>query len=72
MPGMAKDIHCSEITKRLLPVTRTHPLRFFPTEGKGAVTIVQPMHWQGSESPQFLEAVGKTRIANFARSYKSW
>ena len=45
-------------------------LRFFPKDGKGATTIVRPT--QDSESLQFLEALGKTRIANFTRSYKSW
>ena len=49
-----------------------HPLCFFPTEGKGpgAVTIVRPT--PDSESLQFLEALGKAQIADFARSYKSW
>ena len=46
---------------RLLPVTRAHPLRFFPTEGKGATTIVLPT--PDFESLQFLEVLGKTRIA---------
>ena len=34
-------------------------------EGKGAATIVLPT--QGSESLQFLEALCKTRIANFVQ-----
>ena len=43
-------------------------LRFFPMEGKGAVNIARPT--PGSETDQFLEALGKTQIPEFARSYE--
>jgi hypothetical protein len=49
--------------------TAGYALRFFPTEGKGAVTIARPD--PGSETNQFLEALGKAQIANLAISYKA-
>ena len=73
MLGLAKD---QALFQRGHPLvaeyqapTAGYALRFFPSEGKGATTIARPE--QGSETLQFLEALGKTRIDNFAISYKS-